>query len=154
MKLFRVMNSTLTLAGLATILSVSMGGMAFAADPALKVPVEASSPARMDKVGAGPMAVSAPMAERQAQIAAKAAQSRIRVSPSEVQAVIKAVRTGNKDAARKILIQNGFSEKQLAGAEIVLDDQTGGANGNVEQRVVVTITVRCCPLTVRLVIAF
>jgi hypothetical protein len=148
------MNGTMTLAGLATILSVSIGGVVFAADPALKAPVEASSSTRMDKVGAGPMAVSAPMAERQAQIAAKAAESRIRVSPSQVQAVIKAVRSGNKDAARKILIQNGFSEKQLAGAEIVLDDQTGGANGNVEQRVVVTINVRCCPLTVRLTIAF
>jgi hypothetical protein len=80
-----------------------------------------------------------------AEKSAKAAQAEIGASRRDKAALVKAVRAKNESNVRSLLQKHGFSARQLEGAEIVLVDNTGGAE---PQKVKVTIEASCCPLKI------
>jgi hypothetical protein len=81
--------------------------------------------------------------QRQLQVSADRAKESIQASPTEKQALLKAVRSNNMEEVKEILLNNGFTDKQLEGASFSFQDTTGG-KGNVES-IKWTITIRCCP---------
>jgi hypothetical protein len=97
----------------------------------------------------------------QLQATANQAAARIQASPSDKSALVEVVRTKNVDRASALLLQNGFTVKQLEGAKIEFVDKTGGAggaggagggNGGMASKVKVTIRVDCCPLVITITI--
>jgi len=91
----------------------------------------------------------------QLQSTADEAAARIQASSSDKSALVEVVRTKNVDRASALLLQNGFSSKQLEGARIELVDKTGGGGGGgAASRVKVTIRVDCCPLVITITISF
>ncbi|MGA3162524.1 MAG: hypothetical protein ABSC77_15065 [Terracidiphilus sp.] len=97
----------------------------------------------------------------QLQSTADEAAARIQASPSDKSALISVVRTKNVDRASDLLLQNGFTSKQLEGAKFEFVDKTGGAggaggagggNGGTASKVKVTIRVDCCPLVITITI--
>jgi hypothetical protein len=87
----------------------------------------------------------------QLQDAADRAKASIQASPSEKQALLKAVRSNNAEEAKAILLRNGFTEKQLEGVSFSFEDTTGG-KGNVES-FSWEITIKCCPLEITIKIS-
>jgi len=88
----------------------------------------------------------------QLQATADKSSARIQASPADKQALVRAVRTKNTDAASALLLKNGFTAKQLQGAKVVLTDNTGG--GGATDKIKVTINVKCCPLSITIIISF
>jgi hypothetical protein len=95
----------------------------------------------------------------QLQATADKAKESIEASSAEKQALIKAVRSNNTEEAKSLLLRNGFTEKQLESAGIVLVDKFGGfggaggnASGGAIDKVKVTIHVECCPLVITITI--
>jgi hypothetical protein len=103
----------------------------------------------------------APPNVAQLQSTADEAAARIQASPSDKSALISVVRTKNVDRASDLLLQNGFTSKQLEGAKFEFLDKTGGAggaggagggNGGTASKTKVTIRVDCCPLVITITI--
>jgi hypothetical protein len=94
--------------------------------------------------------------EAQLQQTADGAAARIQASASEKQAMVAAVRARSEDEAKTMLLKNGFTEKQLEGASISFEDNTGGGKGGGGglDRVKITISGRCCPLVITIIISF
>lgn len=99
----------------------------------------------------------------QLQATADQAASRIQASPSDKSELVEVVRTKNVDRASDLLLQNGFTSKQLEGAKFEFVDKTGGAggaggagggNGGTASKVKVTIRVSCCPMNITIIISF
>ena len=89
----------------------------------------------------------------QLQATANRSSASIQASSTDKQALVKAVRTKNTDAASALLLKNGFTAQQLQGVKIVLTDNTGG--GGTTDKIKITITVRCCcPPNITIIIAF
>jgi hypothetical protein len=88
----------------------------------------------------------------QLQATADRAAARIQESTPERRAILDAVRTRNTDQAHSLLLRNGFTGKQLEGARIELNDNTGG-KGNVE-KIKIVIRVSCCPPSIVITIRF
>jgi hypothetical protein len=107
-----------------------------------------------------PQATSSAMAASpnvaQLQSTANQAAARIQASSSDTNALVSAVRTKNVDRASALLLQNGFTSKQLEGAKIELVDNTGGkgGGGGTASKVKVTIRVSCCPFNLTIIISF
>jgi hypothetical protein len=89
----------------------------------------------------------------QLQAAADMSSAKIQASSSDKQSLVRAVRTKNTDAASTLLLKNGFTAQQLQGAKIELIDHTGGGSGPAE-KIKITITVKCCPPNITIIIAF
>jgi len=89
----------------------------------------------------------------QLQATANRSSASIQASSTDKQALVKAVRTKNTDAASTLLLKNGFTAQQLQGAKIELIDHTGGGSGPAE-KIKITITVKCCPPNITIIIAF
>jgi hypothetical protein len=89
----------------------------------------------------------------QLQAAADKSSAKIQASSSDKQSLVRAVRTKNTDAASTLLLKNGFTAQQLQGAKIELIDHTGGGSGPAE-KIKITITVKCCPPNITIIIAF
>jgi hypothetical protein len=92
----------------------------------------------------------------QLQATADKASARIQASPSEKSALVEVVRTKNVDRASALLLQNGFTSKQLEGAKFEFVDKTGGGSGGggAASKVKVTITAKCCPLSIIITISW
>ena len=75
--------------------------------------------------------------------------AKIQASSTDNQAMVKAVRTKNIDAASALLLKNGFTSAQLQGAKIEFADNTGGTAGKFK----ITIRVDCCPLVITITIS-
>ena len=88
----------------------------------------------------------------QLQATADKSSTSIQASTTDKQALVRAVRTKNTDAASTLLLKNGFTAAQLQGAKIVLVDNTGGGSGPAE-KIKITITVKCCPLNITIIIS-
>jgi hypothetical protein len=99
-----------------------------------------------------PMAVEPRVNTEQLQATADRAAVRIQESIPERRAILDAVRTRNTEQARSLLLRNGFTSKQLEGARIELNDNTGG-KGNVE-KIKIVIRVSCCPMSIVITISF
>lgn len=103
------------------------------------------------KTAASSATMAAPnMAQLQA--TANRSSASIQASSTDKQALIKAVRMKNTDAASALLLKNGFTAQQLQGAQIVLTDNTGG--GGAADKIKITITVKCCPASITILISF
>jgi hypothetical protein len=101
---------------------------------------------------AGSTPVETPnMAKLQAK--ADKAAAAIQASASEKQELVKAVQAKNEEQAKSLLLRNGFTEKQLEGAGIVLNDNTGGSTGGGAKDITITIRVDCCPLVITITIS-
>ena len=99
-----------------------------------------------------PMAVEPRVNTEQLQATADRAAAGIQASTNEKTALIKAVRARNTEEAKSLLLRNGFTGKQLEGARIELNDNTGG-KGNVE-KIKIVIRVSCCPMSIEINISF
>jgi hypothetical protein len=99
-----------------------------------------------------PMAVEPRVNTEQLQATADRAAVRIQESIPERRAILDAVRTRNTEQARSLLLRNGFTGKQLEGARIELNDNTGG-KGNVE-KIKIVIRVSCCPMSIVITLSF
>lgn len=97
-------------------------------------------------------AATDPAATRKAQMVADQVEARLNAPQPDALELAKAAKTRNVDAAKRILLRNGFAPQQLEGATIVLEDKTGGGPITPESRVSVTIEVSCCPLTITIII--
>ena len=106
----------------------------------------------------GAMASSATAASpnvAQLQATADQTASKIQASSSSMSALVSAVRTKNVDRASALLLQNGFTAKQLQGAKIELVDKTGGSGGGgTASKIKVTITVKCCPASITITVSW
>jgi hypothetical protein len=89
-----------------------------------------------------------PMALKKAQMAAQQAQSKLNGPPPDALELARAARSKNVEVAKRILVRNGFTPQQLEGADIVLDDKTGGGALTPESRLSITIEASCCPLKI------
>ncbi|MBI1180659.1 MAG: hypothetical protein GC201_08880 [Alphaproteobacteria bacterium] len=87
-------------------------------------------------------------ATRQAQSVARQVQAKLNASRPDVAEMAKAARSKNVDAAKQILLRNGYKPEQLAGASIAFNDLTGGGPVSAEQRFEITIDASCCPLRI------
>ena len=117
----------------------SPSGMA--ADPVAAAPHKA-----MKGQSAAPAAD--PMALRKAQQAAKMVEAKLNAPPPDAMEMVRAVRGKNVDLAKRVLLRNGFTTDQLDGADIVLEDKTGGGQMGSESRFTITIEASCCPVKV------
>jgi hypothetical protein len=99
--------------------------------------------------------VASPNVE-QLQATADQAAARIQASSSDKSALVEVVRTKNVDRASALLLQNGFTSKQLEGARFEFVDKTGGggSGGTAMSKVKVTIRVSCCPMSITITISF
>lgn len=79
----------------------------------------------------------------QLQRTANEAQSRIQASDSERKMFIALTQSKNIEQIKSILLRNGFTSKQMEGAKIVINDQTGGSTSERFK-----ITIKCCPLII------
>lgn len=75
-------------------------------------------------------------------------QKSLRADPASIKALQAAGAAGNQSAAKDVLQKLGLTEAELAGAKIVIDDQSGGA-AKIKS---VTINITCCPLTITIII--
>jgi hypothetical protein len=89
----------------------------------------------------------------QLQAVADKSTASIQASSTDKQSMVRAVRTKNRDTASALLLKNGFTAKQLQGASIILTDNTGGGGGSAE-KIKITITAKCCPASITIIIAF
>lgn len=154
-------NASRTIVVTATMLCLMAAGINFMkAQTSVKPPSQqaASSPKTSSPSSTKPATPNV----AQLQATANQAASKIQASPSEKSALIDVVRTKNVDRASALLLQNGFTSKQLEGAKIEFVDKTGGAggaggagggNGGLASRVNVTIHVECCPLVITITIS-
>ena len=101
------------------------------------------------KPPSGTTTASANLAQYQATGVKTAAK--IQASSTDKQAMVRAVRTKNIDAASALLLKNGFTAAQLQGAKIEFTDNTGG--GASVDKFVLTINVDCCPLVITITIS-
>ncbi len=108
------------------------------------------------KPNSEPVAGSATVATpdvAQLQATADKATASIQSSAAEKRVLLKAVRSNNTDEAKSLLLKNGFTAKQLKGAEIALKDDTGGSTGGgTLEEFKITIHVECCPLVITITI--
>lgn len=95
---------------------------------------------------------TSPVGEEQIALVATKASRSIQASPADVQSLSVARKSNDMSAARAVLLRNGFTAEQLAGAQIVVNEvksprdvATGQSSG---QRVSVTITIRTKPLVI------
>ncbi|MBK8474896.1 MAG: hypothetical protein IPL39_00930 [Opitutaceae bacterium] len=129
------------------LLLVSVGFLAaLAACPAFAKAERTAAVAAEATVAASPVG-----GDQIAAVATKAGRS-IQASPADVQTLSAARKSNDTSAARAVLLRNGFTAEQLAGAQIVVNEiktprdvATGQSSG---QRVTVTITVRTKPLVI------
>ncbi|MBI1180652.1 MAG: hypothetical protein GC201_08840 [Alphaproteobacteria bacterium] len=103
----------------------------------------------MDHEGAG---TADAMALKKAEMSAKEAQAKLNAPPPDALVLARAARSKNVDAAKQVLLRNGFTAQQLEGATVVLEDQTGGGVLTPESRISITIEASCCPLKITIII--
>ncbi|MGA3264631.1 MAG: hypothetical protein ABSC47_11375 [Terracidiphilus sp.] len=91
----------------------------------------------------------------QLQATADKAAASIQSSAAEKRVLLKAVRSNNTEEAKSVLLKNGFTARQLKGAEIALKDDTGGSTGGggAPEEFNITIRVDCCPLVITITIS-
>jgi hypothetical protein len=86
------------------------------------------------------------------QAMADKAAAKIQASASEKKTIVDAVRTKNIDIAKAVLLRNGYTAKQLEGAKIVLNDNSGDSGGTAE-KIKITIKVSYPPLVITITIS-
>jgi hypothetical protein len=84
------------------------------------------------------------------QTSASQATGRIQASTAANKALVDAVRSKNQDTVKAVLLSNGFTDEQIKGATLELNDNTGGKGG--AEGIKITITASCCPPRIVIVI--
>ena len=74
-------------------------------------------------------------------------QKTLNADPTVLKALHAAAKANDQAAAKALLLSAGLTRQQLADAKIVFKDETGGSS-----RIIASITVECCPLTITIVI--
>ena len=86
----------------------------------------------------------------QLQTSAGQATGRIQASTADKKALVDSVRSKNQDTVKAVLLRSGFTTKQIEGATLELNDNTGGQGG--AEGIKITITASCCPPRIVIVI--
>lgn len=90
---------------------------------------------------------SAPAARQQAALKATAGKAEAKVMASaEAQAAF--AKAGNDAEVRALLLRNGFTASDLAGAKVKLSREGNAGGGPKARKIKVTITYSCCPSTI------
>jgi hypothetical protein len=104
----------------------------------------ASPPSSQDRARSSiPAQTQADLQLKALNASAATAQSRLAAAPQDRVALIRAVKAGDGDAVRNLLIKSGFTAQQVDSSRLSVQDLTHGAP--VSERVRVTITIHCCP---------
>ena len=138
------MTKSLLLATVFTALMTVSGSASVAASPA--------PPAT-----AGDARLSRPIDPSMARLEQSAGKAQVRIDGDAnlSDAIAKAVRSNNPDLARKVLEQAGFTAEQAGKTKLTLVDHTrSGGVGGAAQKIKVTITVKCCPPDITIIISF
>ena len=136
------MKSNRLLSMLATVLMI-------AATPTFPLAVERATPQLSVSPDVLRACASVESNTRVAATCAKALEKPLSASPDDLKTLAAAAKSGDTDAAKKLLIKNGLTAQQLEGAKIMVKDETGGALAKK-----VTIEISCCPLTIVITIRF
>jgi len=116
-----------------TIFSVTAAFSALAAFSTLRAQV-ASAEQNAPFAGRSSEADAAVLQKKAAQ-----AEARIRANEDDRGALMRAVKTNEVTLAKEVLLRNGFTAKDLEGAEIIL--RTGGGKGGENE---IEISATCC----------
>lgn len=74
---------------------------------------------------------------------AAALEKGLSADPANLKTFQDAAKANDTEAAKKLLMASGLTAQQLEGAKILIQDETGGSSASK-----LTITIKCCPLTI------
>ena len=83
---------------------------------------------------------------------ARTAERRIAANSGVREKLAAAVKAGNEEGVKEILMQNGFTTEQLRNATIKMTDHTGG--GGPANKIKVKVSYSCCPSTITIEVIF